>query len=63
MSIILASCGAGQTSGSSAIPEDKAVENKVESVLKKMTIEEKPVRWYSSQPGHSARTIWSIRRK
>lgn len=41
MSIILASCGAGQTSGSSAIPEDKAVENKVESVLKKMTIEEK----------------------
>lgn len=41
MSIILASCGAGQTSGSSAIPEDKAVENKVESVLKKMTMEEK----------------------
>lgn len=41
MSIILASCGAGQTSGSSAIPEDKAVEKKVESVLKKMTIEEK----------------------
>lgn len=41
MSIILASCGAGQTSGSSAIPEDKAVENKVESVLKKMTLEEK----------------------
>lgn len=41
MSIILASCGAGQTSGSSAIPEDKAVENKVESVLKKMTREEK----------------------
>lgn len=41
MSIILASCGAGQTSGSSAIPEDKAVESKVESVLKKMTIEEK----------------------
>lgn len=39
MSIILASCGAGQTS--SAIPEDKAVENKVESVLKKMTLEEK----------------------
>ena len=41
MSIILASCGAGQISGSSAIPEDKAVESKVESVLKKMTIEEK----------------------
>ena len=41
MSIILASCGAGQTSGSSAIPENKAVENKVESVLKKMTLEEK----------------------
>lgn len=41
MSIILASCGAGQTSGSSAIPEDKAVESKVESVLKKMTLEEK----------------------
>lgn len=41
MSIILASCGAGQTSGSSAIPEDKAVENKVECVLKKMTLEEK----------------------
>lgn len=41
MSIILASCGAGQTSGSSAIPEDKAIENKVESVLKKMTLEEK----------------------
>lgn len=41
MSIILASCGAGQTSGASAIPEDKAVESKVESVLKKMTIEEK----------------------
>lgn len=41
MSIILASCGAGQTSGSSAIPEDKAVENKVESVLKKMPLEEK----------------------
>lgn len=41
MSIILASCGAGQTSGSSAIAEDKAVENKVESVLKKMTLEEK----------------------
>lgn len=41
MSIILASCGAGQTSGSSAIPEDKAVENKVESVLKKMTLGEK----------------------
>lgn len=41
MSIILASCGAGQTSGSNAIPEDKAVEKKVESVLKKMTIEEK----------------------
>lgn len=41
MSIILASCGAGQTSGSSAIPEDKAVENKVESILKKMTLEEK----------------------
>lgn len=41
MSIILASCGAGQTSGSGAIPEDKAVENKVESVLKKMTLEEK----------------------
>lgn len=41
ISIILASCGAGQTSGSSAIPEDKAVENKVESVLKKMTLEEK----------------------
>lgn len=41
MSIILASCGAGQTSGSSAIPEDKAVEKKVESVLKKMTLEEK----------------------
>lgn len=41
MSIILASCGAGQTSGSSAIPEDKAVENKAESVLKKMTLEEK----------------------
>ena len=41
MSIILASCGAGQTSGSSAISEDKAVENKVESVLKKMTMEEK----------------------
>lgn len=41
MSIILASCGAGQTSESSAIPEDKAVENKVESVLKKMTLEEK----------------------
>lgn len=41
MSIILASCGAGQTSGSSAVPEDKAVENKVESVLKKMTLEEK----------------------
>lgn len=41
MSIILASCGAGQTSESSAIPEDKAVESKVESVLKKMTIEEK----------------------
>lgn len=41
VSIILASCGAGQTSGSSAIPEDKAVENKVESVLKKMTLEEK----------------------
>lgn len=41
MSIILASCGAGQTSGSSAISEDKAVENKVESVLKKMTLEEK----------------------
>ena len=41
MSIILASCGAGQTSGSSAIPEDKAVESKVESVLKKMTMEEK----------------------
>lgn len=41
MSIILASCEAGQTSGSSAIPEDKAVENKVESVLKKMTLEEK----------------------
>ena len=41
MSIILASCGAGQTSGPGAIPEDKAVEKKVESVLKKMTIEEK----------------------
>lgn len=41
MSIILASCGAGQTSGFNAIPEDKAVENKVESVLKKMTLEEK----------------------
>lgn len=41
MSIILASCGAGQTSRSNAIPEDKAVENKVESVLKKMTLEEK----------------------
>lgn len=41
MSIILASCGAGQTSGFSAIPEDKAVEKKVESVLKKMTLEEK----------------------
>lgn len=41
MSIILASCGVGQTSGSNAIPEDKAVENKVESVLKKMTLEEK----------------------
>lgn len=41
MSIILASCGAGQTSWSNAIPEDKAVENKVESVLKKMTLEEK----------------------
>lgn len=41
MSIILASCGAGQTSGSGAIPEDKTVENKVESVLKKMTLEEK----------------------
>lgn len=41
MSIILASCGAGQTSGPGAIPEDKAVESKVESVLKKMTIEEK----------------------
>ena len=41
ISIILASCGAGQTSGFSAIPEDKAVENKVESVLKKMTLEEK----------------------
>lgn len=39
--LTLASCGSGQTSGAPAIPEDKAIENKVESVLKTLTLEEK----------------------
>ena len=39
--LTLASCGSGQTSGAPAIPKDKAIENKVESVLKTLTLEEK----------------------
>ena len=39
--LTLASCGSGQTSGATAIPEDKAIESKVESVLKTLTLEEK----------------------
>ena len=39
--LTLASCGSGQTSGAPAIPEDKVIENKVESVLKTLTLEEK----------------------
>ena len=39
--LTLASCGSGQTSGAPAIPEDKAIESKVESVLKTLTLEEK----------------------
>ena len=39
--LTLASCGSGQTSGTPAIPKDKAIENKVESVLKTLTLEEK----------------------
>lgn len=41
LGLTLASCGSGQTSGAPAIPEDKAIENKVESVLKTLTLEEK----------------------
>ena len=39
--LTLASCGSGQTSGAPAIPKDKAIENKAESVLKTLTLEEK----------------------
>ena len=39
--LTLASCGSGQTYGAPAIPKDKAIENKVESVLKTLTLEEK----------------------
>lgn len=39
--LTLASCGSGQTSGAPAIPKDKAIKNKVESVLKTLTLEEK----------------------
>ena len=39
--LTLASCGSGQKSGAPAIPKDKAIENKVESVLKTLTLEEK----------------------
>lgn len=39
--LTLASCGSGQTSGAPAIPKGKAIENKVESVLKTLTLEEK----------------------
>ena len=39
--LTLASCGSGQTSGAPAIPKDKAIENKVESVLQTLTLEEK----------------------
>lgn len=39
--LTLASCGSGQTSGAPAIPKDKAIESKVESVLKTLTLEEK----------------------
>lgn len=39
--LTLASCGSGQTSGAPAIPEDKAIESKIESVLKTLTLEEK----------------------
>ena len=39
--LTLVSCGSGQTSGAPAIPKDKAIENKVESVLKTLTLEEK----------------------
>ena len=39
--LTLASCGSGQTSGAPAIPKDKAIENKVENVLKTLTLEEK----------------------
>lgn len=41
LGLTLASCGSGQTSGAPAIPGDKAIENKVESVLKTLTLEEK----------------------
>lgn len=41
LGLTLASCGSGQTSGAPAIPKDKAIENKVESVLKTLTLEEK----------------------
>lgn len=41
LGLTLASCGSGQTSGAPAIPEDKAIESKVESVLKTLTLEEK----------------------
>ena len=41
LGLTLASCGSGQTSGDPAIPKDKAIENKVESVLKTLTLEEK----------------------
>ena len=39
LGLTLASCGSGQTSGAPAIPEDKAIENKVESVLKTLTLQ------------------------
>lgn len=41
LGLTLASCGSGQTSGAPAIPKDKAIENKVERVLKTLTLEEK----------------------
>ncbi len=41
LGLTLASCGSGQKSGAPAIPGDKAIENKVESVLKTLTLEEK----------------------
>lgn len=41
LGLTLVSCGSGQTSGAPAIPEDKAIESKVESVLKTLTLEEK----------------------